>query len=177
MTITAEIREQVRQRANFACEFCGVTESDTGDQLTVDHFQPKSKGGADDIDNLIYCCVNCNQYKLDYWPTKPADPMLWNPRHESASQHFILFDNGTLHHLTLTGQFTIKRLRLNRPSLVTYRVKRYQQAEEKKLMTQYKNLIQNLASLNKQLADLLEEQQHLLDEQRRLLRMMLDKSR
>jgi len=26
MTITVDIREQVRQRANFACEFCGVTE-------------------------------------------------------------------------------------------------------------------------------------------------------
>jgi len=38
MTITADIREQVRQRANFACEFCGVTETDTGGHLTVDHF-------------------------------------------------------------------------------------------------------------------------------------------
>ena len=43
MTIRVEIREQVRQRANFACEFCGVSESDTGNLLTVDHFQPKRK--------------------------------------------------------------------------------------------------------------------------------------
>jgi hypothetical protein len=39
MTITVDIREQVRQRANFACEFCGVSEINTGGQLTIDHFQ------------------------------------------------------------------------------------------------------------------------------------------
>jgi hypothetical protein len=45
MTITSEIRDQVRQRAHFACEFCGVTETDAGGELTVDHFQPTAKGG------------------------------------------------------------------------------------------------------------------------------------
>lgn len=56
MTITDQMREQVRQRANFACEYCGVTETDTGGQLTIDHFHPRSKGGDDDLDNLLYCC-------------------------------------------------------------------------------------------------------------------------
>jgi uncharacterized protein (DUF3084 family) len=28
MSIPSEIRKQVRQRANFACEFCGVSETD-----------------------------------------------------------------------------------------------------------------------------------------------------
>jgi 5-methylcytosine-specific restriction endonuclease McrA len=60
MTVPASTRQQVRQRAGFACEFCGVGETDTGGLLTVDHFQPKSKGGADDLDNLIYCCPGCN---------------------------------------------------------------------------------------------------------------------
>jgi len=35
MTITNEVRAQVQQRANYACEFCGVTETDTGGELTV----------------------------------------------------------------------------------------------------------------------------------------------
>lgn len=43
MTLPARLREQVRRRANFACEFCGVTETDTGGQLTVDHFRPQAK--------------------------------------------------------------------------------------------------------------------------------------
>ncbi len=41
----ADIRLTIRQQANFACEFCGVTETDTGGELTIDHFQPRAKGG------------------------------------------------------------------------------------------------------------------------------------
>jgi hypothetical protein len=43
MSLTASIREQVRQRAQCACEFCGITEIDAGGMLTIDHFQPRTK--------------------------------------------------------------------------------------------------------------------------------------
>jgi 5-methylcytosine-specific restriction endonuclease McrA len=66
MSLTASIREQVRQRAQCACEFCGVTEIDVGGMLTIDHFQPRTKAGSDALDNLIYACIACNQYKQDY---------------------------------------------------------------------------------------------------------------
>ena len=62
MSIKPAIREQVRQRAQLACEFCGIAEADVGSQLTIDHFQPRAKGGDDSLDNLIYCCAACNQY-------------------------------------------------------------------------------------------------------------------
>jgi 5-methylcytosine-specific restriction endonuclease McrA len=93
MTVTPAVREQVRQRARYACEYCDVTESDSGGELSVDHFQPKTKGGEDTLDNLLYCCPRCNQYKLDYWPTSSRDPVLWNPRREPASHHFLELDN------------------------------------------------------------------------------------
>lgn len=73
MTISAEVRQFVRQRAHFACEYCGVTETDTGGELTVDHFQPQAKGGSDEPENLLYCCVRCNQYKVDYWPNHSSE--------------------------------------------------------------------------------------------------------
>jgi hypothetical protein len=121
MTLTAKIREQVRRRANFACEFCGVTETSVGGELTVDHFQPITRGGDDSLENLVYCCHRCNQYKLNYWASNPDDPSLWNPRSETAARHFFELDDGTMHSITATGAFTIKRLRLNRPPLVAYR--------------------------------------------------------
>jgi hypothetical protein len=37
MTITAAMRLAVRQRAGFACEYCGVREEDAGGELTIDH--------------------------------------------------------------------------------------------------------------------------------------------
>ena len=49
MTLSEAIREQVRSRAAFACEYCGVTEADAGGLLTLDHFQPTSQGCASQI--------------------------------------------------------------------------------------------------------------------------------
>ena len=169
-----DIRERVRRRANFACEFCGVTEADTGGRLTIDHFQPRTKGGSDSPENLLYCCVRCNQYKQDYWPTISGAPSLWNPRLEPTSRHFLELDDGTLYPLTPTGTFTLKRLRLNRPPLVAYRLSKRQRAEEIRLLTRYRNLVRLLDQLHTQMAELVEEQQELLEEQQTLLRLLLD---
>lgn len=169
------IRDQVRQRANFACEFCGVTEADAGGQLTIDHFRPKAKKGSDSLEKLLYCCIRCNQYKQDYWPTEPNEPSLWNPRHEPASQHFLILDDGTLYPRTPTGAFTLRRLRLNRPPLVAYRLNKLQRAEEIRLLTRYRDLVRLLEQLQIQMSGLVEEQQGLLEEQQELLRLLLNK--
>ena len=80
MSISRELRERVRQRADFCCEYCGVTETDIGAALTVDYFQPSVKSGSNEADNLISCCHRCNEYKSDFWPKAPGAPNLWNPR-------------------------------------------------------------------------------------------------
>lgn len=175
MTISAEQREEVRQRANFACEFCGVTETDAAGQLTVDHFHPQARGGADALENLIYCCYRCNQYKADYWPQKPGESELWNPRQEAASAHFLELTDGSLYPLTAIGTFTIARLRLNRPPLVAYRLQKRHQAEEKRLLAQYRDLVVLLEHLSTQQATLLEEHRALLEEQRRILRVLIER--
>ena len=171
----ADIREEVRWRANYACEFCGVREKDCGGELTIDHFQPKSKNGSDTLENLLYCCIRCNQYKQDYWPANPREPSLWNPRQEPASQHFLQLDDGTLYPLTPTGSFTLKRLRLNRPPLVAYRLKKQQQEEKLRLLTRYQELVKVLAQLQIQSSHLIKEQQDLLKEQQELLNLLLNR--
>lgn len=176
MTVPAAIRNQVRERANFTCEFCGVTETDTGAELTVDHFRPRAKGGDDDPDNLLYSCVRCNQYKLDYWPADASSPSLWNPRREPGTHHFVLLDDGTLHPLTPTGEFTLRRLRLNRPALVACRQRKKLRAEGTRLLLQHRGLVQLLEEMNSRLSALAEEQQQLLAGQRELLRLLLDRN-
>ena len=121
MSKLSDLRAQVRLRANYACEFCGVTETDAGGQLTIDHYQPKSKGGNDELSNLLYCCVCCNQYKHAYWPSQPESPKIWNPLVDSTAIHFLEVEEDKLFPLTKIGSFTIERLRLNRPSLVAHR--------------------------------------------------------
>ena len=173
MNVTQEQRDQVRQRANYACEFCGVSEADAAGQLTIDHFHPRSKGGDNSLDNLLYSCVRCNLYKQDYWPGQPDAPVLWNPRREPATRHFLELDDGQLLPLTPVGEFTIRRLRLNRVPLVTYRQSKQKQAENLRLLMQYRDLVSLLTQLNAQLATLTKEQQQLLVVQRELLRLLL----
>ncbi|MDY6876056.1 MAG: hypothetical protein SWK90_07655 [Chloroflexota bacterium] len=103
----------------------------------------------------------------------PDDPSLWNPRQEPFSQHLFNLDDGTLYPLTPTGAFTLKRLRLNRPSLVAYRLRKQQRAEETRLLTRYRDSVKLLEQLHMQFAVLVEEQRNLLEEQQELLRLLL----
>jgi len=173
MNISETVRRQVRQRANFSCEFCGVTETDAGGELTIDHFRPQSRGGADDLDNLLYCCQRCNQYKADYWPTPVDEPILWNPRQESVASHLLTLADGTLYPITPIGAFTLRRLRLNRPPLVAHRLRKHHQGEEQRLLARYRDLVTVLEQLQAQHAVLLEEQRTLLEEQKALLRLLV----
>lgn len=173
MSLSASLREQVRQRARCACEFCGISEIDTGGLLTIDHFQPRSKGGSDEPSNLIYACPSCNQFKQDYWPKTETAPQLWNPRRDPASEHFIELENGELTAITPVGSFSIKRLRLNRSQLIATRRRRKQQTEVMRLLQRYQETALWLAQANTQLSELAIEQQSLLKEQRELLRMLL----
>ena len=173
MSLSHAARNRVRQRANFACEYCGVSEVDSGGMLTIDHFQPKSKGGTDALSNLVYCCNRCNQFKQNYWPTSAKDPYLYNPRQSDETEHFLEMDNGHLFPLTPVGAFTIKRLRLNRNPLVLYRQQKKEQLSGQRLLIQQQELIKTLEQLNSQLVAELEEQQILLEEQKRLLNLLL----
>lgn len=64
-----EPREAIRRAYDYRCGHCGVHEEDTGSELQIDHFQPRSAGGGDDLDNLVYRCPTCNRLKGDFWPT------------------------------------------------------------------------------------------------------------
>jgi HNH endonuclease len=173
MSISADLRQQVRQRADCACEFCGVREDDAGATLTIDHFQPRSKGGSDASDNLVYACPSCNQYKQDYWPTDAQSLRLWNPRDEDFTEDFTEAENGQLIALTTVGAFTVGHLRLNRSQLVAYRQNRRRQAESQQLLLRSQEVISSLDYLNDQLAAVVDEQKRLLLQQQRLIRVLL----
>lgn len=48
------------ERDGEFCAYCGSSEN-----LNVDHFHPKSKGGTDNLDNLKVACWACNCSKKD----------------------------------------------------------------------------------------------------------------
>ena len=176
MTVSREDAEVVRARAGMACEYCGVTETDCGGRLTIDHHHPQSLGGADNPANLVYCCWQCNLHKAAYWPAGPKDPVLWNPRNDPRDRHLLLLADGRLHPRTPTGEFTLARLRLNRPALVAHRLRRLSQATEQSLLERYRDLLTLLEQMQKQHAALLEDHRALLQEQRDLIRLLTSTS-
>ncbi|MDH6280914.1 HNH endonuclease [Prescottella agglutinans] len=65
----------VLQRDRHRCAYCGTIGA-----RTVDHVQPRSRGGADTYGNLVAACASCNHGKADRTPEEAGMPLLWVPR-------------------------------------------------------------------------------------------------
>jgi hypothetical protein len=63
MSISKKIRFEVFKRDNFTCGYCGKTPPAA--ILEIDHIEPTSRGGSDDINNLITSCFDCNRGKTN----------------------------------------------------------------------------------------------------------------
>ena len=143
-------RAALRQRFTFRCGYCGVAERDVGAELTVDYFQPRSRGGLDEPENWVYCCHPCNEFKGDCWQPDSSQRVL-HPLRDMVRSHVAEQDDGSLQALTETGAFHIARLQLNRPQLIAYR-------RERRLLEAARDtqagLLERLASLEEQLRTL-----------------------
>jgi hypothetical protein len=62
-TISKRIRFEVFKRDKFTCQYCGQSAPNV--TLNIDHIHPVSKGGGNDIMNLITACFDCNSGKRD----------------------------------------------------------------------------------------------------------------
>ncbi len=62
-TISKKTRFEVFKRDSFTCQYCGASAPTV--VLHVDHIQPVSKAGADDILNYVTACFDCNMGKKD----------------------------------------------------------------------------------------------------------------
>ncbi|SEQ43628.1 5-methylcytosine-specific restriction endonuclease McrA [Faunimonas pinastri] len=74
-------RFNVFLRDRFECQYCGST-----DDLTFDHWVPRSKGGQTTWDNVVTACSPCNLRKsnkscdeIGMWPRKrPFEPTVFD---------------------------------------------------------------------------------------------------
>jgi hypothetical protein len=113
--ISAHLRRTVRTLYVFACGYCGVTETEVGAYLTIDHFVPQHAGGSDNVENLVYACHACNQHKSVAW--NPQAPPVLHPLRTDVARHLRLNPDDTLEGLTPEGIRHIETLHLNRPPL------------------------------------------------------------
>lgn len=164
-----ERRKAVRRAYGYRCGYCGVHEEEAGSKLEIDHFQPRSAGGGDELDNLVYCCPACNRLKGDFWPTDDLSTThrrLLHPKRDDITQHLREEEDGRLTALTETGAFHIEWLRLNRPPLVALRRTRRDVAGLRRDLTaareEQARLQERVGSLERELERVLEQLLRLL---------------
>jgi hypothetical protein len=63
MALSKKVRFEVFKRDKFTCQYCGKAAPDVA--LEADHIHPVSKGGEDDLLNLVTSCRECNAGKSD----------------------------------------------------------------------------------------------------------------
>lgn len=64
MAIGNKLRFDVFKRDSFTCQYCGSHPPNV--VLEVDHVHPASKGGKDEINNLVTSCFECNRGKRNH---------------------------------------------------------------------------------------------------------------
>ena len=124
--IPEDIQTQVRQRANYLCEYCHASEQWQYVAFTIDHVIPLTLSGADIVNNLALACFHCNRQKSG--KTTAIDPQsgkevpLFNPRQHSWREHFIWSADGLLIiGLAPIGRATVATLVLNRERVINIR--------------------------------------------------------
>ncbi|RZU66148.1 5-methylcytosine-specific restriction endonuclease McrA [Microterricola gilva] len=66
-------RRGVLRRDEHRCGYCGKSAS------TIDHVLPRSRGGRDTWENLVACCLRCNNVKSDRTPAEMGWELRFTP--------------------------------------------------------------------------------------------------
>lgn len=67
-------RQQIYDRDNWTCQYCG--EKVCKDNVNLDHFIPRCKGGTNQKENLRTACLTCNSIKSGKTHEEAALPLL-----------------------------------------------------------------------------------------------------
>jgi 5-methylcytosine-specific restriction endonuclease McrA len=73
-------RRGVLRRDSHRCAYCGASAS------TIDHVLPRSRGGGDSWENLVACCLRCNNVKGDRTPQEMSWELRFTPTPPRGAQ-------------------------------------------------------------------------------------------
>jgi 5-methylcytosine-specific restriction endonuclease McrA len=118
MPISEDLRQAIRERAEYICEYCHSSERLSASRFTIDHVIPKSLGGSDALDNLALACRRCNERRYNFVasidPQTKSIVAIFNPRQQNWAEHFIWHHRGIIiQGTTPIGRATCIRLDLN----------------------------------------------------------------
>lgn len=82
----------VLARDGFACQYCGCRVSLRSG--TRDHVQPRSRGGRDQLSNVVTACAPCNLRKAALTPAEAGMPLRSQPRALTEEEKLICLLRG-----------------------------------------------------------------------------------
>jgi 5-methylcytosine-specific restriction endonuclease McrA len=82
-------RRNSLERDRHTCQYCHYR----GEQLTLDHVIPRSRGGGETWENMVAACVRCNVKKGNRTPKEANMPLSYPPRRPYSSLHFEIVKN------------------------------------------------------------------------------------
>jgi 5-methylcytosine-specific restriction endonuclease McrA len=77
-------RRNLLERDRHTCQYCNYK----GEELTLDHVLPRSRGGDDSWENLVTACVRCNVKKGNRTPKEANMSLNYQPRRPYSSLLF-----------------------------------------------------------------------------------------
>jgi 5-methylcytosine-specific restriction endonuclease McrA len=97
-------KRNVIERDESVCQYCGTTEG----RMTVDHVQPRSKGGPDTWENLVCCCRPCNSRKDSHDLRRAGMELRRQPKEPSLVQMLRISTRGrNVMEMIWNGTFSI----------------------------------------------------------------------
>jgi hypothetical protein len=114
----AQLRQSVRARAGYQCEYCRLPQEFSELRFHIEHIIPRQHGGCDESDNLALACPDCNLRKgpnltgID--PQAGAVVRLFHPRRDVWSDHFG-YEGPSIVGTTAIGRTTASLLEMNDP--------------------------------------------------------------
>ena len=122
--ISVALRDAIRERAGFNCEYCLLPETESFFRFEPDHIIALKHEGQTELSNLASSCLECNRLKgTDIASVDPETGRivrLFHPRQDRWPDHFE-FRDGLIVPKTDIGRVTEHLLQLNRPKLVSIR--------------------------------------------------------
>jgi hypothetical protein len=121
-----ELARQVRERADFTCEYCRLPQTLHPGPFEIEHVVPIQHGGPTTLGNLAYSCLHCNRHKgpnlagIDRQTSRTKLIHLFHPRRHRWSYHFV-WDGPLLVGRTPIGRVTVAVLAMNDPIRVALR--------------------------------------------------------
>ena len=80
-------RQALFYRDNFTCQYCGKGTK----KLTIDHIQPRCKGGKHTWENVVSACSKCNHKKAGLTPAEANMRLRTHPKAPSPNPYYIFY--------------------------------------------------------------------------------------